>query len=50
MILNFKGDDYPESIVSIDGEVIDNVKEFVYLGSLITNMNQVSLTLRLIGE
>ena len=37
MILNYKGDDYPESIVSIDGEVIDNVKEFVYLGTLITN-------------
>ena len=36
MILNYKGDDYPETILSIGNEKIDNVKEFVYLGSLVT--------------
>ena len=36
MILNFRGIEYPESIVTISGIKIDNVKEFVYLGSLIT--------------
>ena len=37
MIFNYKGDEYPESLLSIDSEIIDNVKDFVYLGSLITN-------------
>ena len=39
MILNFQADEYPESVVSINGDIIDNVKEFVYLGSLITYSN-----------
>ena len=35
MIFNFNGndDEYPESILSLDGEKIDNVKTFKYLGS-----------------
>ena len=35
MIFNFNGqdDEYPESILSLDGERIDNVKTFKYLGS-----------------
>ena len=35
MIYNFNGPDqeYPESILSLDGEKIDNVKSFKYLGS-----------------
>ena len=36
MIMNFKGDSYPESILSINGIAIDNVKEFKYLGSTVT--------------
>ena len=36
MIFNYKGDDYPESFLSIDNEIIDNVRDFTYLGSLIS--------------
>ena len=38
MILNFNGTDYPSSIVNINGNAIENVLEFIYLGALITNM------------
>ena len=36
MIFNYKGDAYPESFLSIENENIDNVKEFVYLGTPIS--------------
>ena len=39
MILNYQGDEYPESIITINNKPIDNVKEFVYLGTKITYMH-----------
>ena len=34
--MNYKGDLYPESLLSINNAIIDNVKEFKYLGSTVT--------------
>lgn len=36
MILNFKGDEYPKNIVRINDNLIENVKDFTYLGAVIT--------------
>ena len=35
MIMNYKGDLYPESLLSINNNTIDNVKEFKYLGATV---------------
>ena len=37
MIMNFQGVTYPESIITINNAAIENVENFVYLGSLINN-------------
>ena len=37
--MNYKGDQYPESIITINNTPIDNVTNFVYLGTLINNNN-----------
>ena len=44
MIYNFNGPDqeYPESILSLDGEKIDNVKTFKYLGSQVQYNQQTT--------
>ena len=39
MILNYEGHQYPDTIVKVDGKHIDNVKEFVYLGTLLNYSN-----------
>ena len=36
MILNYKGDVYPDSIISINGTLIDNVEYFKYLGAIMS--------------
>ena len=35
MILNYKGTDYPKSVITINNTPIDNVEDFVYSGALI---------------
>ena len=39
MILNYEGHQYPDTIVKVDGKPIENVKEFVYLGTLLNYSN-----------
>ena len=39
MILNHQGENYPETIITIDTKNISNVNDFVYLGTLITFSN-----------
>ena len=36
MILNFKGNDYPSSIININSQPIENVTHFTYLGAVIS--------------
>ena len=39
MIFKYEGQQYPDTIIKVDGIPIENVKEVVYLGTLLNYSN-----------